>query len=49
MNESGRSVGRRRAYFKVAPEAVLVIHDESDLELGACSSASAAASPVTTA
>ncbi|MGH3009560.1 MAG: aminoacyl-tRNA hydrolase, partial [Gaiellaceae bacterium] len=34
MNESGRSVGAAAAFFKVAPEAVLVIHDESDLELG---------------
>jgi PTH1 family peptidyl-tRNA hydrolase len=34
MNESGRSVGAAAAYFKVAPEAVLVVHDESDLELG---------------
>ncbi len=34
MNESGRSVGAAVAFFKVAPEAVLVIHDESDLEAG---------------
>ena len=34
MNESGRSVGAAVAYFKVAPESVLVIHDESDLEPG---------------
>src|SRR6476646_11117728 len=34
MNESGRSVGAASAFFKVAPDAVLVIHDESDLELG---------------
>ena len=34
MNESGRSVGAAAAFFKVAPEAVLVVHDESDLELG---------------
>ncbi|TML76296.1 MAG: aminoacyl-tRNA hydrolase [Actinobacteria bacterium] len=34
MNESGRSVGAAAAYFKVAPDAVLVVHDESDLELG---------------
>src|SRR5438132_4545413 len=32
MNDSGRSVGAAAAFFKVAPEAVLVIHDESDLE-----------------
>src|SRR3954468_5789807 len=34
MNESGRSVGAAAAFFKVAPESVLVVHDESDLELG---------------
>jgi PTH1 family peptidyl-tRNA hydrolase len=34
MNESGRAVGAAAAFFKVAPEAVLVVHDESDLELG---------------
>src|SRR5690348_1675789 len=34
MNESGRSVSAASAFFKVAPDAVLVVHDESDLELG---------------
>jgi PTH1 family peptidyl-tRNA hydrolase len=34
MNDSGRSVGAAAAFFKVVPEAVLVVHDESDLELG---------------
>lgn len=34
MNESGRSVGAAAAFFKVSPDAVLVVHDESDLELG---------------
>src|SRR5581483_175500 len=34
MNESGRSVGAAAAFFKVAPEAVLVVHDESDLDHG---------------
>jgi peptidyl-tRNA hydrolase, PTH1 family len=34
MNESGRSVGAAASYFKVPPEAVLVVHDDSDLELG---------------
>ena len=34
MNDSGRSVGAAVAFFKVPPESVLVIHDESDLELG---------------
>jgi PTH1 family peptidyl-tRNA hydrolase len=34
MNESRRSVGAAVAFFKIPPEAVLVVHDESDLELG---------------
>jgi peptidyl-tRNA hydrolase, PTH1 family len=34
MNESGRSVGAAAAFFKVEPDAVLVVHDESDLEAG---------------
>jgi peptidyl-tRNA hydrolase, PTH1 family len=34
MNESGRSVGAAAAFFKVSPNAVLVVHDEGDLELG---------------
>ena len=34
MNESGRSVGAGASFFKVDPDAVLVVHDESDLELG---------------
>jgi peptidyl-tRNA hydrolase, PTH1 family len=34
MNESGRSVGAAASFFKVEPEAVLVVHDESDLEAG---------------
>src|ERR1700751_3820225 len=34
MNESGRSVGAAAAFFKVPTDAVLVVHDESDLELG---------------
>jgi PTH1 family peptidyl-tRNA hydrolase len=34
MNESGRSIGAAAAFFKVDPESVLVVHDESDLELG---------------
>jgi PTH1 family peptidyl-tRNA hydrolase len=32
MNESGRSVGAAVRYFKVEPEALLVVHDEVDLE-----------------
>src|SRR5438445_13266117 len=34
MNESGRSVGAAASFFKVAPDSLLVVHDESDLELG---------------
>jgi len=34
MNESGRSVGAAASFFKLPPESVLVVHDESDLELG---------------
>jgi PTH1 family peptidyl-tRNA hydrolase len=34
MNESGRSVRAAAGFFKVAPDAVLVVHDESDLPLG---------------
>ena len=34
MNESGRSIGAAARFYKVDPEALLVVHDESDLELG---------------
>jgi PTH1 family peptidyl-tRNA hydrolase len=34
MNESGRSVGAAVRYFQVPPEALLVVHDEVDLEPG---------------
>jgi PTH1 family peptidyl-tRNA hydrolase len=34
MNESGRSVGAAARFFKVPPEALLVVHDEVDLEPG---------------
>ena len=34
MNESGRSVAAAASFFKVEPDAILVIHDESDLEAG---------------
>jgi PTH1 family peptidyl-tRNA hydrolase len=34
MNESGRSVGSAVRFFKVEPEALLVVHDEVDLEPG---------------
>jgi peptidyl-tRNA hydrolase, PTH1 family len=34
MNESGRSLGAAARFFKVAPERVLVVHDDVDLETG---------------
>ena len=34
MNESGRSIGAGARYFKIEPEALLVVHDDVDLELG---------------
>ena len=34
MNDSGRSVQAAMQFFKLEPDAVLVVHDESDLELG---------------
>jgi PTH1 family peptidyl-tRNA hydrolase len=34
MNESGRSVGAAVRFFKLAPERLLVVHDEVDLEPG---------------
>jgi len=34
MNESGRAVGAAARFFKVEPDAVLVIHDEGDFDLG---------------
>jgi peptidyl-tRNA hydrolase, PTH1 family len=34
MNESGRSVGAAARFFKLEPNAILVVHDESDLEPG---------------
>src|SRR5262245_58819803 len=34
MNESGRSVKAAVQFFKLEPDAVLVVHDESDLETG---------------
>src|SRR5947208_10067855 len=34
MNESGRSVQAAVQFFKVEPDALLVVHDESDLEPG---------------
>ena len=34
MNESGRSVGAAARFFKVEPDSVLVVHDDTDLEPG---------------
>jgi PTH1 family peptidyl-tRNA hydrolase len=34
MNESGRSVGAAARFFKLEPEAVVVMHDEIDLAAG---------------
>jgi peptidyl-tRNA hydrolase, PTH1 family len=34
MNESGRSVAAAAQFFKVAPDSVLVVHDEGDFDLG---------------
>jgi PTH1 family peptidyl-tRNA hydrolase len=34
MNESGRSVGSAATFFKLEPDAVLIVHDEGDFDLG---------------
>jgi PTH1 family peptidyl-tRNA hydrolase len=34
MNDSGRAVGAAARFFKLEPDAVLVVHDEIDLEPG---------------
>jgi peptidyl-tRNA hydrolase, PTH1 family len=34
MNESGRSISAAASFFKVEPEALLVVHDDVDLEPG---------------
>jgi PTH1 family peptidyl-tRNA hydrolase len=34
MNDSGKAVQAAAAFFKLEPDAVLVVHDESDLETG---------------
>jgi PTH1 family peptidyl-tRNA hydrolase len=34
MNESGRSVSAATGFYKLEPEAVLVVHDEGDLDVG---------------
>jgi PTH1 family peptidyl-tRNA hydrolase len=33
MNESGRAVQAAAAFFKLEPDAILVVHDEGDLPL----------------
>ena len=48
MNESGRSVSAAARFFKVAPEDVLVVHDEVDLDVGRLQARAGAGSPVTT-
>ena len=34
MNESGRSVAQAARFYKLEPDAILVVHDEGDFELG---------------
>jgi PTH1 family peptidyl-tRNA hydrolase len=34
MNESGRSIKAAMQFFKLEPDAVLVVHDEGDFDLG---------------
>lgn len=34
MNESGRSIAAAARFFKVAPQGVLVVHDDVDLDVG---------------
>ena len=34
MNDSGRAISAAAKFFKVDPDSVLVVHDESDLERG---------------
>jgi len=34
MNESGRAVSAATRFYKLEPDAVLVVHDEGDLDLG---------------
>ena len=34
MNDSGRSVGAAARFYKLEPDAILVVHDEIDLEPG---------------
>ncbi len=34
MNESGKAVKEAMKYFKIKPEEILIVHDDSDIELG---------------
>ena len=34
MNESGRAVSAAARFYKLAPESILVVHDDGDLDLG---------------
>ena len=34
MNRSGQSVGKVARYYKLAPEEILVVHDELDFDVG---------------
>src|SRR4051795_4469123 len=34
MNESGRSAAEAARFYKLEPDAILVVHDEGDLDLG---------------
>src|ERR687885_2119952 len=34
MNESGRSIAAATRFYKLEPDAILVVHDEGDFELG---------------
>ena len=34
MNDSGRAVSAARRFFKLEPDAILVVHDEGDFDLG---------------
>jgi PTH1 family peptidyl-tRNA hydrolase len=34
MNESGKAVGAAQRFYKLDPDAVLVVHDEGDFDLG---------------
>jgi len=34
MNESGRAISAAIKYFKIKPEEILIVHDDSDIEIG---------------